>query len=337
MNTDITAIKPERAPISSIQPTREQDKHVENSIIHLGFRSAFLNAYYYNQLKLVFTLDVPLAATDQHCVYLNPVAIMEKGWTIKNVTFVIAHEICHAAYDHLVMSAIWRAAGKVKVPDGRLLDYDHDLMNCAMDYGINAGLVDSAIGEMPPEGLLDLSISRNGQESCLELYAKLWDKQKRGGKPPPGGGQPCKDGQPGPGQGRKGIPQPGQPGGGFDEHMEPAKKAVDASKTGEHDQAVVSAANISEMSKGTLPGMFKKLLGDILEPVVPWQEHMKTSMMRASGDPIIDWRYFDRRLMQRSPREFFGKQSHTRCWLHRAGSAIRQARWCVNTTGSSPR
>lgn len=314
MLTDLSAIRPERSPINSVVASRDIHKAVDDAFTHLGFRASFLNAMFYNQQKLVYTEDVPMAATDQHLVMLNPVWLEKSGWTMKNITFVIAHEICHCVYNHLVLGKLWRAAGQVRVPDGRLIPYYHRLMNQAMDYGINAGLVEAKIGEMPKEGLLDMAISRSGEESCVEIYAKLWDRLKPNDKIEIGKGNPI--------AGTGNAP-------GFDIHIEVSEKSVQADATGEHKQAIVSASNLSALGKGTMPGMFKKLLKDILEPKVAWQDHMLKSMQRAAGDPSIDWRYFDRRLMQRSPREFFGAPGHTGAgpvavWGDTSGSVVQE-------------
>ena len=100
-------------------------------------------------MDIAFTRSVPLAATDSHTIFLNPEGLEEEGITdVLEIVFVLAHEVSHRIFNDLVMSIIWRKTGQVLCPNGPL-PYNHEIMNHAMDYRINAMLVDCHLGKMP--------------------------------------------------------------------------------------------------------------------------------------------------------------------------------------------
>jgi predicted metal-dependent peptidase len=76
---------------------------------------------------------LPTAATDGRNIYFNREFFTPL--TVKQVEFVIAHEILHAVFDHI----------------GRNEGRDRKLFNIAADYCVNGQLVRDRIGEPPPE------------------------------------------------------------------------------------------------------------------------------------------------------------------------------------------
>jgi predicted metal-dependent peptidase len=169
-------------------------------------------------------------------------------------------------------------------------------MNKAMDYRINAMLVDAKLGRMPEIGLFNKDISAKGMESCVEIYEKIYREEKA--KQKAGGTRYV-----------PGILR--VPGSGFDQHIEPAQRVVDREKV-RREHAIVAAAEIARRTMaGTMPGALKLLLDDIINPKVPWQQHLRSSMTRRAGEPKLDWRYRNRRLAGREPDPlYYAKMGH---------------------------
>ncbi len=76
---------------------------------------------------------LPTAATDGRTIYFNRTFF--EPLSVKQIEFVIAHEILHNVFDHMARG------------DGR----DKQLFNIAADYCVNGQLVRDRIGEQPPE------------------------------------------------------------------------------------------------------------------------------------------------------------------------------------------
>jgi predicted metal-dependent peptidase len=209
----------------------------------------------------------------------------------------VAHEISHGFLGDLVKMVMYKRDGFVQGPTKKL-PYDATMMNVAEDFRINAMLVEGKVGVMPPVGLYDKAISEKGMESSVEIYEKL-AKQGKGGQ---GQGQ---------GQGQGG----GMGGhGGFDIHLDPSQKQQDQANSGRREQAIAAAVQAAQAAgKGNLPGAIMRMINEILEPVVPWQDKLKASMQRAAGDPTYDWRYLDKRLMVRPDPMYFARQAHNGC------------------------
>jgi predicted metal-dependent peptidase len=76
---------------------------------------------------------LPTAATDGRHIFFNREFF--EPLTVKQVEFVIAHEILHAVFDHM----------------GRNEGRDRQIYNIAADYCVNGQLTRDRIGEVPPE------------------------------------------------------------------------------------------------------------------------------------------------------------------------------------------
>lgn len=242
----------------------------------------------------LFTDSVPMAATDAKSLLLNPNTFLGKDLKLPHRLFVACHEILHVVFEHIVLSYGWRNAGKVVFKDGTSLPYDHDTMNKAMDYIVNATLITSKIGEMPEgqwRGLFDPSISATGDDDLLEVYRKVYKKRRGGGG---GGGGGKSDGDGG-----------NDHGGGFCEHKDPgsAKGKSAAQTVSEHNPqevatAVAAAVNAAKLM-GKLPGGLARVLERILEPQVNWREHLRALIMRKAGSGGYDWQRADEELIIR--------------------------------------
>jgi len=297
MSFALATAKAERAPAPTVKPSPTEEKFVRDAMAYLVFRAPFFAHILYNEMRIDYVdiPEIPVAATDAHAIFINVTAISKYKLTIPEMAFILAHEISHFVFGDLVMGVKWRQDKFVICPSQQL-DYDHGQMNKAMDYRINAMLIQASIGQMPQHcpGLFEPSLSARGMESCVEIYEKIYRKRSGGG----GAGD-----------------QPGGDHGGFDRHLEPGKKAQKDAESGVKDQAVAAAAEAQRASgKGDLPGALGALIGEILSPKVSWQDQLKATMLRHGGDPILDWSRPDKRLISRpAPYDpvVFARQAHT--------------------------
>ena len=288
---DVATHQYEHQPIPCFPPTDPQEDLIHKPMAFLVIKSSFFAHILYQECEICYTDEVPIAATDGKSLYFNPTAMLKLGWSIAEIAFVVCHEVSHVFLGDIAMMAKWRAAKVVDCGNGLVLPYNHELMNCAQDYRINAMLVEAGIGKMPSIGLFDKNISEKGMESAVEIYAKLF---KQGGFSPKTG---------------KGGNMPGG-GKGFDLHLYPSDEHVKTVDGGRMKQVIASAALASE-GQGTVPAAVKRLVGEILEPKVSWQDFLKSTINRAAGDPQYDWRTIDRRLLVRPDPIYFARQAHT--------------------------
>ena len=287
---DVATHQYEWQPIPCFEPDANQERLIREPMAFMVIKASFYANILYQECEVKYTTEIPIAATDGKGLYFNPYEMIKLGWTIQEIVFVVAHEVSHVFLGDIAMMAHWRMAGVVDCGNGVILPYIHDLMNMAQDYRINAMLVEAGIGKMPSVGLYDKDISDKGYESSVEIYQKLY--KKAGGK---------KDGwKPGPGK------------GGFDIHLAPSKDHVKAVDGGRMEQVIASAAMAAEgQGQGSIPSAIKRMIGDILEPKVSWQDHLKSTINRSAGDPMYDWRTIDRRLLVRPDPIYFARPAFT--------------------------
>jgi len=276
MNNLVTAAP--AASLRTYKPSAADERYIGDGLGYLNMTTPFWASILYSRMVVVFTHDVPYAATDSHYIYVNVAGMRAAGWTFEEVAFVLAHEVMHYILGHLIMSVYWRNESQIILPDGTLLPYHGQLMNAAMDFVINAALVDGKVGKFPSIGLYDKSISAKGMEGCVEIYAKLYKETQGGGKDA--------------GQGK-----------GFDLHLDPSAETIaDEKQSGDlkRAQAIATAKMVAEAAgMGELPAAIKQLIGDILEPKVYWGDHLKATMQRAAGEPGQDWSKLNKRLISR--------------------------------------
>lgn len=96
------------------------------------------------------------AATDGEIIYYNPTFI--EPLSSDEQVFLLAHEVCHIAFDH-----IFRSEGK-----------DHTIWNIATDAVINALLVKDGLPLI--KGGVDIKDAIN--HTAEEMYKKLYEEQK---------------------------------------------------------------------------------------------------------------------------------------------------------------
>jgi predicted metal-dependent peptidase len=283
----------------------------------------FFCYFYYDKILEFPTLAFPTAATDSKRLFYNPVWFA--ALRPPERCFVLAHEMYHIIWQHCQRAKIYL---RDKHVDGT--PYDHDLMNRAEDYVINADLVSLKIGLCNPEWLYDATIA--GTDNIVELYKKMW---KQATLPPPPG-QPRQPGEGGTGNTpgvtfRRGS-QPDKTakanGGGFDDVMPPM---VDPT-TGESDEigeiafkeAVARAAQAAK-AIGKMPGSLQRLVDEILEPQVSWKDLVRMTITGQIGRFRDNWATPNRRRIVMDPMVYLpGKRGHgadtVAVWIDCSGS-----------------
>lgn len=267
-----------RAPMVPCKLTRDQEQKFQISQAYLLVNQPFFADLYYSKLKLVFTKEVPIAATDSFSIFINPDTFFK--YDVKEQVFIIAHEIMHCIYNDCGLAWTWQKAGRVTCPGG-VLPYDDGIMGYSMDYPINALLIHSGVGKFNKDWLYDADMSEKGEESCVVVYEKRYKQRQSGGK-----GK-------GPGDGR------------FDEHLRPGAgagddpdKAQGRRSEAEWRVAVAAAAHAAE-AQGKLPAGLKRFVGDILEPRQSWQDQVRSAVARRLGNEGYDWTSLDERMLLR--------------------------------------
>ena len=224
------------------------------------------------ELAAVFTTDVPIAATDGSNLILNPEPFF--ALPLEERVFIVAHEIMHAILNHCGVTLPMRRSGNVKFSDGKQLPYDADQMNIAMDYVINDMLVHDKIGKFPSIGGCHDPKIATKDNNFLDTYRKIYD--------PNGGG----------GKSFDMLLDPGAVGG-----QDPTQASQNRSQAA-WDTAVAAALASAKM-QGKLPSNLERLLSEIVDPTVPWQDHIRSFFARKVGSGGYDWRKPDRQLILR--------------------------------------
>ena len=186
----------------------------------------------------------PTAATDGRKFYYNSEFV--NNLPLKQLEFLVGHEVLHAVYDHM----------------GRRGNRDPKLWNIADDYCVNWDLVEQRVGDKIPVALYDSKYKgMSAEEVYDDLYAnadkidinelakRLLDEHL--------------DGE---GEDGEGDEDGDKPGNGRPKLSEAEKKEI----RDEIREAVLAAANAS--GAGNLPGGVKRMIKDLIEPVMDWRE-----------------------------------------------------------------
>lgn len=309
------------------RPNYQQEQAlIEARVAFMRF-CPFFCYYFYDQMEEYHTLDasIPTLATDGRRVFVNLNYLMTLSPLER--AFAFAHEVNHVILKHPQRAMHYAREGNIQG-----LPYDPQLFNMAMDYPINAHLVDTNVGACNPAWLYDRDIKAS--ELAEDVYKKLY---KNPPPPPPGGGGKGPSGnQPGqPGDGTLGqrprMPdttgsgsQPQQPttygdtrkGGGrpdkqaqqnqgrFDEVLPPRQDAA----TGKEDlpseiefREAVARAAAAAKAIGKLPGSLQRTVDDILEPQVQWRDHIRMLLTGKLGHRRETWDTPNRRRIVLNP------------------------------------
>jgi predicted metal-dependent peptidase len=184
----------------------------------------------------------PTAATDGRRFYYNSEFV--NSLPLKQLEFLVGHEVLHAVYDHM----------------GRRGNRDPKLWNIADDYCVNWDLVEQRIGDKIPVALYDGKYKGMSAEEVYddlyenadkidinELMKRLLDEHL--------------DGE-GEGEGEDGD----KDGNGRPKLSEAEKKQI----RDEVKEAVLAAAQAA--GAGNLPGGVKRMIKDLIDPVMDWRE-----------------------------------------------------------------
>jgi predicted metal-dependent peptidase len=227
-------------------------------------------------MSMIEDKTVTTMGTDGDNIYFNPDWVA--NLTVSEITFVLAHEVMHVVFQHML----------------RRGERNANKWNIAADYIINDLLVNEKVGSMPHGGLLNPQLVQQGDGTAEGVY-KLLPKETENKKPgddggsmdeliEPGGGQPGGDGgkpggQPGgqsgksPGtkpDGQSGT-EPGQmPGGGSNGHGPVMDEAMRAEKSAEIKVRVASARQAAKMS-GKLSQGIDDLVKDLIKSETDWK------------------------------------------------------------------
>jgi predicted metal-dependent peptidase len=297
--------KPE---IKEIELNPTQQKRWEDTKFALSWAAPAFTRVFYEMMaghgkdQAVFCNEIPVAACDGAAMLINPETYFDtQKYTIHNRVFIGAHEILHNILDHCGIAYEMMKRGKVGFTDGTSLPYDDDIAGRAMDYFINAVLVDSKIGDKPDDALYDTKIVTSN-DSWIDAYRATYVKKPEGRQ-----GKQGKQGTSGSNQPGQGGQQPGQEQGkgGFDEHLQPgtatgqtAKEAVDNRNEDKWKAALQAGLTIARQ-QGKVPAALERLINEILQPKVSWRDHIEAFFARRIGNGRYDWRTPDRRLIVR--------------------------------------
>lgn len=244
--------------------------------------------------KLETIIDPPsdkqnhTAMTDGKTIRINPEFAAKL--TDPQLTGLMVECIGHCAMGHL-----WRRGGR-----------DMGGWNKAADqaiWEIISKLQQATDGRvtMPPNGTCD---PRFNNLSTEEIYSLMQQEQQQGGKPPedyqsPGAFEnPAPDPEPQPGDGEGEGEGDGQGkdngGGGTPGGAAPPESLQDTWKS-----AVSQAATVErQKNQGKLPAWMKSMVDELIEPKVPWTEHVREFCHRLSRDDY-SFRRPNRRFLSR--------------------------------------
>lgn len=222
----------------------------------------------------VMATDVPYAATDGKNVIVNPDTFF-KEFSLPERVYVLGHEIIHNVFGDVELLHRCSVSGKVPMNDGTSKPFHNHIMQRAMDVRINALLNESKIGRAPKEGHFDKEIT--SANSVLDIYGKYYEDEA-----------PDESGK---GQGPGGNP------GGFDTLQKPGASTgqnpqqAAAQRNPQQWAVEIAAAQTIEQarSQGKMAASLKRMFKQLLEPEVPWIDHIETLINRVCGDGGYDW------------------------------------------------
>lgn len=274
--------------------TPEQKYAAEVARIAFMAACPFYAHYFYSEMKEVFTLDVETAATDGRHIFINPQYLLERKPAER--VFVYAHEVDHVISRHPQRFKHYANEGNVKG-----LDVDHQQLNFAADYVINAGLMEQGVGMFNPEWLYASDVG--AEELCEDVYVRKFKKppQGNGGSGNPPGACPPGSTFGGSGKTSKGAKGDGRAqaqGGAFDQVLAPPVDPV----TGKEDvpnesefKEAIARASAAAKAVGKMPGSLQRRIDEILEPQVDWREHVRMLMTGHMGASRETWNTLNRR------------------------------------------
>jgi predicted metal-dependent peptidase len=238
-------------------------------------------------------MPLATAATNGKTLYVSPKFF--KKLTVQERVFVLAHEVTHVILQHPA-----RMKGYMDMGFGPdMKPWQGMRFNHAADYVINSYLNELKVGHQPLGTLL------NGQYGSADLvddvYCKLPEEEEESGD---------------------GTGPPGA-GGGWDQHM-PGDGPEDPNTKAEIQRAVAMAAGAAK-AVGALPGALKRLIDEIIDPEIPWEQYLERNIQCIYGNDEATWAKVNRRRLAVAPHV---------PWPGRIGSRCGNLALEIDTSGS---
>lgn len=228
---------------------------------------------------------MPTAYTDGKRLVVNPKFF--KKLSVPERMFVLAHEVCHVILEHPRRMKKYADLGVG--PD--LKPFSWGKYNRAADYVINAWLTELKVGKQPLDSLSNPHIS--SKDLVDDIYCQLPDE-----------------------------PEDPNGGGGWDQHV-PGDMANMPDKA-TIQRSVAQAATAQKM-QGTLPGGMQRLIDEICESQVPWQDHLRKTIVATAGVEEATWNRPNRRKLAIAPHIY---------WPGRTGRRSGAVAVEIDTSGS---
>jgi predicted metal-dependent peptidase len=231
------------------------------------------------------------AATDGRNLFINPKFF--KKLTVLERVFVLAHEVTHVILQHP-----GRMKGYIDLGFGPdMKPWQSMRFNKAADYVINSYLVELGVGHQPLDTLLN---AQYGKDDLVDdVYCKLPEEDEDG----KGGGGGGKD--------------------GWDQHI-PGDGEADGPGKAEIQRAVAMAAGAAK-AQGKLPGALQRLVDEIIDPEIPWQDYLERTIVCMYGNEEASWARVNRRRLAVAPHV---------PWPGRAGNQAGNIALEIDTSGS---
>lgn len=243
-----------------------------------------------NGEKAWFTDQIQVAATDDKILYLNPKRFFL--YNLKQRVFVCCHEIFHAMLNHCGIFHKYRKAGKITFPDGKVLPYVEEVMQCAADCIINATLVHCHVGEIP-KGCYYKPHVVPFTMGLLDAYRVIY-KDTKGGKGLPKPQDFTNDSDEADNHDADGDQQ-----APFDEHLPPGKgrgkepnEAMSERNKVEWDTAVTAARHTMRAMGAGSSGL-DRVFGKVTEPEYDWISVLRHCFNRTIGTGRETWEHLD--------------------------------------------
>lgn len=273
-----------------------------------GFRHLFYKLLANNDgaYGAVPTKEVPVAATDARNILINPDTFF--GYTLQERVFIMGHEVVHNVYGDVEWLNRCIRSGVVPMDDGTTLPCREGTLQKAMDFRINALLRDSKIGKPPKDVLLDDTIA-TANDGVADVYRRVYDDEENNGGKKVGGKS-------------------------FDLILKPGAGSGGGGQTRNQQQWQVEVAAASKLeamkSQGKGHGSLNRFFEKVLNPVVPWTDHIRGIFNRKVGSGSYNWKKPDRRLIMRDifmPSRSGNGAGWIVCWGDTSGS-IGKAELC---------
>ena len=260
---------------------------------HDGEYTAKMAKFTYEDLGVPGDKRPGVAFTDGKNVVINPDIYFK--YSLKERVFINCHEIAHNVYDDCGILYRLQNETHITTTDGKTFPYKPEIMQHAMDYRINAMLVEGRLGAMPKDALYDPKIAE-AKEGVMDIYGRVYKQDDEGGA---GGGNPGQ--QPGQGnaQGNNGFDPNGVQPPGASTGTAPGQAQSQRNPQQWAVETAQAQRLTSQRSQGKMAGGLQHMFDEILEPKVDWTQHIETICKRIMGGGSYNWKKPDRRFIGR--------------------------------------